>query len=67
MAAFNKKQGLWREKSSHFLFKHKALANVFRAKMLAGIKKLGLALPERYPEEWVVDCKAVDKGDKVLR
>jgi len=66
MAAFNKKQGLWREKSGNFLFKHKALAKVFRAKMLAGIKKLGLTLPARYPKEWVVDCKAVGKGDKAI-
>jgi len=66
MAAFNKKKSLWREKSGNFLFKHKALAKVFRAKMLAGIKKLGLRLPARYPEKWVVDCKAVGKGDKAI-
>jgi len=66
MAAFNKQQRLWREKSGHYLFQHKALAKVFRAKLLDGIKQLGLPLPRRYPKEWVVDCKAVGEGDKAI-
>jgi hypothetical protein len=57
---------LWRNKDSGFLFDHKALAKVFRAKMLAGIKGAGLKLPGQYPEEWVVDCKAVGSGQKAL-
>ena len=39
-----------------YLFSHKALAKVFRAKLLAGIKVAGLTLPHRYPATWVVDC-----------
>jgi len=66
MAAINKKQGLWREKGGNYLFNHKALANVFRAKMLEGIRRLGLALPARHPQKWVVDCKAVGSGDKAI-
>ena len=66
MAAINKKQHLWREKSGNFLFKHKALAKVFRAKLLAGIKQLNLPLPKQYPKEWVVDCKAVCEGSKAI-
>lgn len=66
MGAVNKKQGLWREKPGNYLFNHKALAKVFRAKMLAGVKKLGLSLPTKYPKEWVVDCKAVGEGDKAI-
>lgn len=66
MAAINKKQRLWREKSGNFLFNHKALAKVFRARLLDGIKKLDLALPTTYPEKWVVDCKAVGTGDKAI-
>ncbi len=66
MAAVNKKQRLWREKAGHFLFDHKALARVFRAKMLTGINQLGLTLPAKYPQRWVVDCKAVGKGDKAI-
>lgn len=64
--AFDARQRLWRNKDSGFLFDHKALAKVFRAKMLHGISRAGLTLPERYPEEWVVHCKAVGSGDKAL-
>ena len=49
-----------------YLFNHKALAKVFRAKLLAGIAAAGLALPARHPREWVVDCKAVGSGEKAL-
>lgn len=66
MAAFNKNQQLWKEKQGHFLFDHKALAKVFRAKLLAGITELRLPLPTTYPEEWIVNCKAVGQGDKAI-
>ncbi|HEY3618645.1 MAG TPA: transposase [Candidatus Sulfotelmatobacter sp.] len=50
----------------NYLFNHKALAKVFRAKILAGIEATGLTLPGRYPEQWVVDCKSVGTGEKAL-
>jgi len=70
-AAINAKSRLWRKKSKgkakkSYLFNHKALAKVFRAKMLDGISKAGLALPGKYPEKWVVNCKAVGSGEKAL-
>lgn len=49
-----------------YLFNHKALAKVFRAKMLSAIEAAGLTLPSRYPKEWVVDCKSVGSGEKAL-
>ena len=64
--AFDASQRLWRNKVSGFLFDHKALAKVFRSKMLHGIKQAGLKLPEQYPGAWVVDCKAVGSGQKAL-
>jgi len=54
------------QQRGRFLFCHKALAKVFRAKMLGGIKQAGLKLPAHYPEEWVVHCKAVGSGQKAL-
>ena len=66
MAAINQKQRLWRVKRGNFLFKHKALAKVFRAKLLEGIKQLNLPLPKQYPKKWVVDCKAVGEGNKAI-
>ena len=65
-AAFNAKQRRWRNKDGHYLFNHKALAKVFRAKLLANIKQAGLTLPSDYPAVWVVDCKAVGTGQQAL-
>lgn len=55
----------WRTKSS-YLFNHRALAKVFRGKLLAALKQEGLALPATLPHKWVVDCKSVGNGEKVL-
>lgn len=49
-----------------YLFNDKALAEVFRAKLLSAIEAAGLTLPKRYPKEWVVDCKSVGTGEKAL-
>lgn len=65
-AAFDPKQRRWRNKEGCYLFNHKALAKVFRAKVLAGVKHAGLTLPRCYPTEWVVDCKVVGTGEKAL-
>ncbi len=71
-AAIDTANKLWRTKTSKnksktgYLFNHKALAKVFRAKMLEAITQAGLVLPEHYPEKWVVDCKSVGTGEKAL-
>lgn len=49
-----------------YLFNDKALAKVFRAKMLDAIAAAGLTLPERHPESWVVHCACVGSGEKAL-
>jgi hypothetical protein len=66
-AALDTEQRRWRTKTGQrYLFNHKALAKVFRAKMLAAMTEAGLALPERQPKQWVADCKHVGSGDKAL-
>ena len=73
-AAINREDKRWRTKrpkgsgkaNVSYLFNHKALAKVFRAKMLAGIEAARLTLPCRYPVKWVVDCKSVGTGEKAL-
>ena len=70
-AAVDGKRRQWRTKrrgkaTGGYLFNQKALAKVFRAKMLAAIEAAGLTLPHRYPEKWVVDCKSVGSGEKAL-
>jgi hypothetical protein len=61
---------LWRTKTSKgkqaYLFNHKALAKVFRAKLLAGMREAGLELPACYPKTWVVEVKSVGSGSKAL-
>ena len=56
-AAIDDERKQWRTKrhqaKGHYLFNHKALAKVFRAKLLAGLKAAGLTLPARYPGKWV--------------
>ena len=49
-----------------YLFSHKALAKVFRAKLLQALTNAGLTLPAQYPKTWVADCKAVGSGEKAL-
>ena len=39
---------------------------MFRGKLLAALKKAGLALPGQLPVKWVVDCKSVGNGEKAL-
>ena len=61
-AALDADKGLWRTlrksaKGEGYLFNHKALAKVFRAKLLAALAEEGLPLPADCPEKWVVDCK----------
>jgi hypothetical protein len=69
-AAIDKVKRLWRTKSPRrnggYLFNHKALAKVFRAKLLDAITNAGLSLPPSYPKDWVVDCKCVGSGEKAL-
>ncbi len=72
-AAIEATKKIWRVKSKvktktkkGYLFDHKALAIVFRAKMLHAITQAGLVLPKRYPKKWVVHCKSVGAGDKAL-
>ena len=66
-AALDADKRLWRtlrktNKGGDYLFNHKALAKVFRAKFLAAVGALGLQLPADLPDAWVVDCKCVGPG-----
>ena len=65
-ASINMKTALWRVKSSGYLFSHKALAQVFKAKFLQAIVDYDLRVPEDCPKQWVVDCKDVGNGNKAL-
>jgi len=70
-AAVDTDKRLWRtkkykRKNVSYLFNHKALAKVFRAKLLSAIREEDIELPASYPKTWVVDVKSVGSGDKAL-
>lgn len=72
-AAMDANRRLWRTKGGKtrknqkpYLFSHKALAKVFRAKLLDALTQKGLVLPPSYPANWVVNCKSVGTGEKAL-
>ena len=65
-AIIDKVNQLWRTKAGKYLFNHKALAKVFRAKLLSRLAQENLSLPTAVPARWVVDCQSVGSGDKAL-
>lgn len=65
-ATINIKNRLWRVKAGKYIFSHKALAKVFRAKLLKSLVDHHLQVPKACPQKWVVDCKNVGNGDKAL-
>lgn len=69
-AAIDQRNRLWKRKQGkhkrHYLFSHKALAKVFRAKLLEAVTQAGLPLPAQDKKPWVVDCKCVGSGEKAL-
>jgi len=65
-ASINKGDKSWRVKSGKYIFNHRALAKVFRAKILKAFVAHKLQIPKSYPRKWVVDCKNVGTGNKAL-
>lgn len=67
-AAVDVDRRLWRSLpvTAKYLFNHKALAKVFRAKLLAALHQSGIAPPAALPKKWVVDCKCVGDGRRAL-
>ena len=64
--AVDKLNELVHTKHTKYLFNHKALAKVFRGKLLAKLAQEKLILPPSIPQKWVVHCKHVEAGGKAL-
>jgi hypothetical protein len=64
-ASINQKAKSWKTKNGKYLFNHKALAKVFRGKLLSKLTELKTKLPSS-TNKWIVDCKYVGKGDKAI-
>ena len=74
-AAVDVEHRLWRTKggkkakrknAAGFLFPQRALATVFRAKLLDALHREELPLPPHYPQQWVVHCQSVGSGEQAL-
>lgn len=65
--AIDSKRHLWRENNTGFLFSHKALATVFRARMLKALSEAGLLPKRKTLAHWVVDCRCVGSEVSALK
>ena len=57
----------WKKKKGKYLFYHKALANVFRARFLNALNESKLTIPKQVPKKWVVDCSHAGNGITALK
>ncbi|MCP3924942.1 MAG: IS91 family transposase [Desulfobacterales bacterium] len=58
----DKSRRQWKKKKGKFLFFHKALAKVFRARFLKALNESKLKIPGNAPKKWVVDCSHAGNG-----
>ena len=63
----DKRSRQWKNKKGKYLFNQKAMAKVFRARFLEAATDVGLLIPNRVPQKWVVDCSYVGKGISALK
>ena len=66
--ALNERTRQWRQKKSkaRVLFWARSLSRVFRAKWFEAMRLAGLHCQETLPDEWVVHCKKVGRGEQAL-
>ena len=65
--AIDKANRFWKRKDWKFLFPEKALARLFRAKLLASCRRAQWAIPAaRKPGDWVVNCTMAGTGAPAL-
>lgn len=62
-----KDKQIWRKRKGNYLFNGRALAKVFRARLLEKIKEMGCSLPKGIPTKWVVDCRRMGQGLSALK
>jgi len=56
----------WKTLSKRYLFNGRALAKVFRARLLAALRTAGFA-PPMTPKQWVVQCQSIRRGLPALQ
>ncbi len=63
----DKNRRQWKKKKGKFLFYHKSLAKVFRARFLKALNESDFHIPRQIPKEWVVDCKHAGNGMPAIK
>ncbi len=63
----NTKSQCWISHRKGYLFSQRNLAKVFRARLLHGMKQLGLSIPSGMPKKWIVDCRQAGHGLPALK
>ena len=63
----SRRRDAWRELPTKYLFNGRALAKVFRARMIDALKAAGLTLPAGVQKQWIVHCKHVGNGLPALK
>ncbi len=63
---YNKSKKQWIKNKGTFLFNEKAVASVWRARMLDYLNSAGFSLP-RLPKKWIVNCRKVGNGLPALK
>ena len=63
----DKRRRQWKKKKRKYLFNHKNLAKVFRARFLAALNDAELPIPVGVPHKWVVDCTPAGKGITAIK
>lgn len=56
----------WKNLSTRYLFNGRALASVFRARLLTAIRVGGFELPDT-PKKWIVQCQSIGRGLPALK
>ena len=56
----------WKKNKGKYLFNERAVAKVWRARMLAYFNRAKFKLPE-LPDKWIVDCRKVGRGLPALK
>ena len=62
----DEQQRQWRRKKGKYLFPEGNLTRVFRAKWFEAMRIAGLSTQASLPDQWVVDCQHVGRGEKAL-
>lgn len=65
--ALDPRRRQWRKLEGRYLFNARALASVFRAKLLEALNRAGVCVPPALPRRWIVHCTRVGKGLPALK